>query len=326
MKYCYYLWLALFAFPVLSNEEKDTAIFSIVYENDIFANTDNGYTNGVRFGWLSSESNSPNWLKWSTDTLLPFATEGKKHLSIAVGQNMYTPTNLSVSTPLLTDRPYAGWLYASIGVISQTENTLDNLMLTFGMVGPASFAEETQKFIHQNITHSEISQGWDNQLKNEPGIILTYQRKWKALYEISKFGLGMDIVPQAGFNLGNVETDVMTGGTIRLGYNLHSDYGPPRVRPSLPGSDFFIPNNALSAYLFAGIEVRAVARNIFLDGNSFVNSQNVDRNILVGNMQFGASAIYGNNRISYTNVFMTREFREQKTPEAFGVVTFSYGF
>lgn len=307
-----------------NDEDKD--IYTIVFENDVFADTDHDYTDGVRASYLSSEANAPDWLKWGANHLLPFGLDGAKHMSLALGQNMYTPTNLSAKGPIRDDRPYAGWLYGSVGVVSDTGKTLDSLQLSLGVVGPYSYAEQTQDFIHKAVTGSPIPQGWDNQIKTEPGIMLTYERKWRALYQLSPFGLGVDFTPQGGVNLGNVETDAQIGGTVRIGYDLPADYGPPRVRPSLPGSDYFVPTKDLGGYLFAGVEGRAVAHNIFLDGNTFANSQHVTREPFVGSVQAGVALTLGEARLSYTQVFMSREFEEQKTPEQFGVVTVSYRF
>ena len=59
---------------------------------------------------------------------------------------------------------------------------------------------------------------------------------------------------------------------IRLGRNLRVDYGPPHVDLNT-GSDYIDPDRAdvggVGFYAFAGAEGRAIARNIFLDGNSF---------------------------------------------------------
>jgi hypothetical protein len=41
--------------------------------------------------------------------------------------------------------------------------------LTVGVVGPASFAEQTQKRIHE-IVNADEPRGWNTQLKNEPGV------------------------------------------------------------------------------------------------------------------------------------------------------------
>lgn len=302
----------------------DKDIFGVVLENDMFADSDQDYTNGVRFSWLSSEENTPRWVR-AAASILPLASAGNKRISVAAGQNMYTPSDISRSVPVSTDHPYAGWLYGSVGIVSDTGHTLDNVMLTVGVVGPWSFAEQTQKFVH-HVVDSQQPKGWDYQLKNEPGVMLTYERKWRGLYEAVPFGIGMDVTPHVGMNIGNVATDATVGATLRVGYDLPADYGPPRIRPSLPGSDFFMPTQKLGGYLFTTVGERAVARNIFLDGNTFRDSPSVDKKYLVGSIQVGAALTYGQTRLSYTQVFMDKEYTTQKHAAAFGVLTLSCRF
>ncbi|NBX02474.1 MAG: lipid A deacylase LpxR family protein [Alphaproteobacteria bacterium] len=315
------------AAPALAAEriaEDDKGIFNVVWENDIFAGTDRDYTNGVRFSWISSEENMPAWSQ-SIAHVLPMGTDGNKRISIAAGQNMYAPEDITRSTPIAGDHPYAGWLYGSVGLVSDTGKILDNVMLTVGVVGPLSYARQAQSFVH-HVVDSPHPAGWDNQLKNEPGIILTYERKWRDMYQISPFGLAADFTPHVGVNLGNVNTDAAIGATFRLGYDLPADYGPPRIRPSLPGSDFFIPTQELGGYLFTTIGERAVARNIFLDGNTFADGPHVDKKWAVGSLQVGAAMTYGNTRLSYTQVFMTKEYDTQQHAAVFGALTLSCRF
>lgn len=305
-------------------DEDDKGIFSFVFENDIVSGTDHGYTNGFRAAWLSSEKNNPDWLNDAAN-FLPLDTGGNKRVSVALGQSIFTPDNLQLNPPDPNDRPYAGWLYTSLGVVSDTGKTLDNVQLTVGVVGPSSGAEHTQKFVHRLI-NDEQPRGWDSQLKDEPGIMLTYERKWRGLYEAEAFGLGADVVPHVGANFGNINTSAAIGTTLRLGYDLPADYGPPRIRPSLPGSDFFIPTKELSGYLFTTVEGRAVARDIFLDGNTFRDSPSVDKENLVGSLQIGAAITYGDARLSYTQVFMTKQYKTEAQPDQFGSLALSYRF
>lgn len=311
--------------PLERKEEDDKGIFNLVWENDIFGGTDQNYTNGVRFAWLSSEENTPAWARWTANNLAPFERNGHKRISIALGQSMYTPDDPDARNVIAGDRPYAGWLYGTVGMVSDTGEILENMAVTVGMVGPAALAEPTQDFVH-DLTDSPHFNGWDNQLDNEPGLIVSYERKWRSIAEFSPFGLGADVTPHVGMNLGNIHTDASVGTTFRLGYDLPQDYGPPRIRPSLPGSDFFIPTQSLSGYLFAGVEGRAVGRNIFLDGNTFNGGPSVDKEWMVGSLQLGAALTYGDARVSYTHVFMTDEFKTQDKPAQFGAVTLSYRF
>jgi lipid A 3-O-deacylase len=304
--------------------EDDKSIANVVIENDSFAGSDRDYTNGIRFSLLSSETQMPVWVNRIAEAL-PLAGDGHKRISLAAGQSMFAPQDITRSDLIAGDHPYAGWLYGSVGMVSDTGATLDNVMLTLGVVGSLAYAEQTQQFVH-HLTDSPQPAGWDNQLNNEPGLIFTYERKWRSIYEVAPFGIGMDVTPHAGVNLGNVNTDASIGATFRIGYDLPADYGPPRIRPSLPGSDFFIPSQEMGGYLFTTIGGRAVARNIFLDGNTFSHSPHVERENLVGSMQVGAAITYGVTRISYTQVFMSKEYETQQDASSFGALTLSYRF
>ncbi|MEJ0063911.1 MAG: lipid A deacylase LpxR family protein [Alphaproteobacteria bacterium] len=312
--------------PDLGRNPDEKGIFSLIWENDIIARTDRGYTNGARVGWLSSEKDTPQFAHWIANNLTMADKDSQKRVAIAVGQSMYTPEDLNNPNPSPDDRPYAGWLYGSFGIVSDNGRRLDNLVLTLGVVGPWSYAEQTQKFVHKNITGSRDPKGWDSQLHNEPGAILTYQRKWRSLYQFSPFGTGMDVTPNATVNLGNINTSGAAGMTFRLGYDLPADYGPPLIRPSLPGSDFFIPTKTFGGYLFAGFQAHAVARDIFLDGNTFRDSPHVDKNVFVGDLQAGFALTYGNARLSYTHVVMTPEFHGQTGLSQYGSLNVAMRF
>lgn len=311
--------------PVLASEQTEIGILSLVLENDIFYDTDRNYTNGVRAAWLSAAEQAPEWALRAGLLFPLFPGDSTVRTGYAIGQNMYTPEDIEIPDPPFDDQPYAGWLYGSIGLIAETGQRLDQLGLTLGIVGPASLAEQTQKLIHE-ITGSPKPRGWDTQLKNEPGVILSYQRSWRRFIEETSLGNTFDVTPHAGGAIGNVFTYANAGFTLRYGRRLPHDYGPPRIQPSLPGSGFFVPQDRFGWYLFAGVEGRAVARNIFLDGNTFRNSRSVDKEPLVGDLQFGFALTWSDVRLSYTHVLRTPEFKTQGDTSEFGAVSLSIRF
>jgi len=324
-----FLFSALLSFCFLSSavagELDDKGIYNISYENDVFSGTDQNYTNGVRISYLTAENDIPRIvLDWAAKAPF-FHRAGKRRASFAVGQSMFTPQDITISQLQPNNRPYAGWLYGSAGLVSDSGDRLDNLQLTVGVVGPASLAEQTQKFVHKNMNGSPDPKGWRHQLKNEPGIILSYERQWKTFYEINEkhTGWAFDFSPHLGASVGNVFTYAAAGGTFRLGYDLPNDYGPPRIRPSLPGSDYFVPTDDLGWYLFAGFEGRAVGRNIFLDGNTLTDSHSVDREAFTGDIQTGLAVILYGTRVAYTHIFRGKEFQQQGRNDQFGALTVS---
>ncbi|WP_225765927.1 lipid A deacylase LpxR family protein [Inquilinus sp. Marseille-Q2685] len=306
--------------------EDPGAFISFSLENDVFANTDRGYTNGFRFAFTSSETWTPDWLATAARAFPLFPDAAPIRSTLSFGQSLYTPKDISRRDPDPNDRPYAAWLYGSAAVLADSGDRLDRLELQIGVVGPYAIGEQVQNTVH-SIIGSQKARGWKHQLNNEPGVILSYERTWRSLYAAAPLGIGFDLSPYVGASLGNVLTQASVGATARLGFDLPADYGPPRIRPSVPGSDFFIPTSGFSWYLFASVEGRAVARNIFLDGNTFEDSPHVTKNPLVGDLQLGIAIQIDDIRIAYTHVYRTQEFEEQKNRfSQYGAFTLSWRF
>jgi hypothetical protein len=306
-------------------------ILSVQVENDMWGNgTDRHYTHGTRISYLSSEE-TPTWLKRAAAFVPIFSRRGHLRTSYAVGQSIFTPEDITRKDLIDDERPYAGWLYGAIGLISDHRvrdgslgsGRLDSLELNLGVVGPSALAEETQSFVHK-IVDAPQPKGWRNQLHDEFGIMLVYDRQWQAQYVSEVYGLGIDLTPNVGGTLGNVLTSVSCGATLRIGRDLPSDYGPPSIRPSLPGSGFFRPTRNFGWYLFTGVEGRYVLHSIFLDGNTFRDSHSVDREPWVGDIQAGLVLTWGDVRLSFTNIFRTDEFAEQKSSTEFGSLSLSF--
>lgn len=307
-------------------EEDPGAFISFGLENDLFANTDRGYTNGFRFAYTSSETGTPDWLATAARAFPLFPDAAPIRSTLSFGQNLYTPKDISLRDPDPNDRPYAAWLYGGAAVLADSGDRLDRLELQIGVVGPYAIGEQVQNTVH-GIIGAEKAHGWKHQLNNEPGVLLSYERTWRSLYAAAPLGIGFDLSPYLGATVGNVLTQASAGATVRLGYDLPADYGPPRIRPSVPGSDFFIPTSGFSWYLFASVEGRAVARNIFLDGNTFEDSPHVTKNPLVGDLQLGLAVQIDDLRIAYTHVYRTQEFEEQKDHfSQYGAFTLSWRF
>lgn len=305
-----------------SSYAEDRGTFSFVAENDIF-HSDRYYTNGVRASWLSAPNGGSSLARKAARLFPLFPEEYTVRTSYAAGQSMYTPGSITQKNPPDGDRPYAGWLYGSVGLIAEDGKRLDQLELSVGVVGPSSFAEQTQKTVHRFIG-SDDPQGWDGQLKDEPGIILMYQRNWRSLITNDAFGFPLDITPHMGGALGNIFTYANTGFMVRYGQQPDLDYGPPRIQPSMPGSGFFVTEDRFRWYVFAGMDGRAVARNIFLDGNTFRDSVSTDKKPFVADVQFGAVVSWRKYLLGYTQVMRSREFDGQSSRyQSFGAVSFS---
>lgn len=320
------LLIAASASPSIYAASDAPGTLSVVLENDWFNGSDSHYTNGFSVGWVPGAAAPPPQWAVNLARLLPwFPQQGEVRHGYAFGQSTFVPSDITVADPPLTDRPYAGWLYASLGLAADSGSTLDQFGVTVGVVGPASFAEDTQKFFHEALG-SDDPQGWDTQLENEPGVVLTYQRSWRGPATGGASGPQFDFVPHAGAALGNVYTYANAGVTLRYGTQLPNDYGAPYVRQGLPAASNFTTASDFGWYVFAGVEGRAVAHNIFLDGNTFRDSRSVDKKPFVGDLQFGFVLDWPDVRVSYTHVLRTREFRTQEDNDGYGAVSVALKF
>jgi lipid A 3-O-deacylase len=313
--------------PAENGSQTDQGIYySLSIENDLFASRDQRYTSGIKVSGLRAEERLPGIFRRNLDRIPFFPEHGKKRFGFQIGQSIFTSDDISEKNPSENERPYAGWLYTTMEVSSDTGRILDQFQITLGLVGRYSLAEQTQKTFHK-IINSPDPKGWHTQLKTEPGIIISYQRKWKAKKEFVEIaGLGLDFSPHLGGSLGNIFTHLAMGGIFRAGIDLPQDYGPPLISPSMAGSNFFVPANTFGWYVFAGLEGRAVARNIFLDGNTFRHSRSVNKKYFVADIMGGAVVTFNKFRLAYTHVLRTKEFKGQDGMDNYGAVTLTARF
>ena len=304
---------------------------SVIEENDsLFFDSDDHYTQGLRFAWLGpdvapgSAWNEPfDFLGGVLPVFGAGETERSRRYALSFGQSFFTPTVIAANPPDPTDRPYAGWLYLGADLLQDSDRRmLEHLELQLGVVGPAALGKQVQRTWHDWIGATE-PEGWDSQLHNEPGLVLSYERKWR-------FGTGtdgVDVIPELGGSVGNVLSYGEAGAMLRFGHNLQADYGPARIRPALSGTDYFnrdYMDGDFGIYGFIGAQGRAVGRNIFLDGNTVRASPSVDKEPLVADLQAGASLFSRSGlRLDVSVVHRTDEFEGQHgSGDNFGIVSF----
>jgi len=323
--------------PLPAEIARQTGTFTLYFENDYFGGTDRHYTNGVKLSCLYSDVTSwgqPGWRKALLEKL-PFVNrpEGRKNFGFALGQNIYTPQDQEAVVPDPRDRPYAGWSYLELTFLSETEHIADTVSFQIGMIGRHSYAQDIHRTVHKWINDSRPN-GWEYQLHDEAGLNVIFERKWRLYGRALNDVLGIDLVPHAGLTLGNIQTHANAGGTLRLGFNLPSDFGVELIRPGGGGNTPIddrdprvAPNRDWSFFVFAAADGRAVARDIFLDGNTFKDSPKVDKKIFVADLSYGVGFVAGRWQLTFTQVYRTREFEGQPfNHNDFGSATLSYAF
>lgn len=308
-------------FPAALLEREDQRYVSITLENDLFGSgRDQNYTNGVRIGWLNTGRKPPG-ITEDLERVLPYLdVNDTTSVTYSLGHNLYTPDDIESAEQDPDDRPWAAFAYGSMGMVTLDDNSLDEYEIALGVVGPMALGEPIQKTVH-DVLGSPEPRGWDNQLKNEPGLILSWQRRWPKSLREDLAGTYLSLTPHFGLTAGNIYTYANAGATFKVS----SEDGrwadkPLMVRPSIPGSGFFPRTRDAYWEVFFAVEGRAMARNIFLDGNTFTDSHSVDSRPLVGDVSAGVTGTWGRLRVGYTVVYRTREFAGQDEADVFGAV------
>ena len=134
--------------------------FKIYFENDMFGIfTDSQYSSGEKFSALYHVREPTNFMY---DILFSGDKEYDIFTTISIGNQIYTPDDLTATQLQENQRPYGGWTYLEMGMHKSTKDTLNSLQLKVGMIGPSSHSEEIQTVIHE-LVNAGLPMGWDHQ-------------------------------------------------------------------------------------------------------------------------------------------------------------------
>ncbi|MFS8084738.1 MAG: lipid A deacylase LpxR family protein [Acidobacteriota bacterium] len=344
-----------------------TSILAFQLENDLFAGTDAEYTSGAKLTWVSPNIEGfdspllPAWVRCSNERvrdvvrwfLPPGATA--RNMVVTLGQAMYTPADRDRASVDPGDRPYAGWTYLGLGynvrfdpdpdLRLRTTSTaiLNTLEIDLGIVGPHSYAKQSQDLIHRMRGIPRFL-GWDHQLQDEPGLQIVWEQKFRPRTLSSEKeidaggGFAVEAIPHYGISMGNVASYVNVGAEVRFGWRLPDDFGTASIRP---GGGSAAPRSATqlacvycqhSFHFFASFDGRAVANNIFLDGNTFKRSHAIKKKLLVGDIAYGWAYTWPKNpsfpggKLAYVHYVQSREFEGEGRNHGFGSVSVSIDF
>ncbi len=319
--------IVLFCFPATPSFAAEQqavpsrSAFSVRYENDVFGGTDENYTDGISLA-LTQKGKGLLGGVWD----LAGNTEGERFVTYELTQLMFTPEDLGLSNPDPTDRPYAGLLYLGCSTHLQREESLHSLKLMAGIAGPASFAEDVQRFTHKQLGY-KFPQGWDHQLKNEPVVNLLYEYRHK--YRLTPRGtaVSVELIPMGGAFLGNYLTQAEFEMQCRIGY-LPDDFGATVLRGIgyLPFPQEERTHHAWGFYAFAGGGANLVARNLTLDGNTFAESRSVEKRPFLPAAELGASLWTKWFQTTFSYVMWGKEFYGQPRREDYGSILVSFYF
>lgn len=311
-------------------QQRDASAFSFFLENDAFISSDTGYTNGVRISW--SALRYRGWMRKITqhnvattfDAALKTIGLGRVRLSrlglipnrspavhcdenpvrddratgpcsmlnVALAQAMYTPDSLASRNIVLNDRPYGGFLYATVGVTLLDSPrarssghwlafTQVSHQLLFGFTGKLSFAENTQSLAHWTFSPaSHRPLGWRNQLRTAPQVgLITDIAARPGILEYCKAQCDgtmdelrrVDLTPHTEVVTSTHMLRLSQGLTLRAGIDFPDMVETLRIPVTAPASGarargLTILGERYWFYGFANAEARYVPYNMFIRG------------------------------------------------------------
>lgn len=254
------------------------------FDNDSPQRSDDQYTSGLSFSYVSDDLESfeaspltdsvGRWLDRSFD----LDDHDQPFVIFSASQRIFTPTDLDARHPVEGDLPYSASLYGTVVAGTQDRDRLDAISLTAGLVGPLALGEQTQKAIHRWIGSAE-PRGWEHQLETEPLVNFGYDHRRRLTSFGNRAGFGGDLLGGVSASLGNLQSQVSIGTTVRYGFRTPTNFHMPThflAEESLGLRAYDEPEGDGSWYLYAGAVATALGNAIYLDGNTFRGSHSVD--------------------------------------------------
>jgi lipid A 3-O-deacylase len=292
---------------------------------------DRGYTNGLqvtlRTGNLQGLA-QPDCLPLAVravdrtvDWLYPAGLD-QKNVLFSVFHGVFTPADHETTGVVANDRPYAAVLLFGAGYNARrSDTTLHSTQLRFGIVGPSAKGEQLQNGVHKMLGVNHYN-GWRNQLHDEPLLQLLHERLRRVEFASAPWGLESDLIGHWGGSLGNFATYANAGAEWRFGRNLSTDFGTDPLRAdgeNVARGD--APAQRWAWHAFLSFDLRAVAHNITLDGNTWKDSHGVAKKRWVADLGYGVAVVHRSWKLVLSQYVRTREFEGQPHRSVFGSLT-----
>jgi lipid A 3-O-deacylase len=239
-------------------------LFRFYYDNDFInvagKGTDRWYTGGIRLDYFYTR-NKPS--RSILNRWMPGAgANAVNTYGWSLMQMAFTPDNIKKTEPEVDDYPYAGGLFLvhTLHSSDPVKKMMFQTELIGGVLGPFSYAAETQEGIHRWI-HYQLPMGWDYQMKTDLllNLNLTLERSvWQQ-------GKWIEVNAGGNIRVGTMEDAANIYGMVRIGkmepyYNGYlSQYGSPRENK---------PHRS-QIYLSIKPGLSLTAYNAFVDGGIF---------------------------------------------------------
>lgn len=271
------------------------AFNAILWDNDVLSpgETDAYYTNGIVYHHVSDPLPPEQGARWRacpgvtglsrllSGWLIRTDEHTRYRHSWEAGQVIQTPLDKQASPPDPDDQPYAGLLYAGCNLHARTADRAEALGLQAGVVGPWSLAEQSQALVHHLAGVREAA-GWDGQLRNEFVVNLRYDRQ-EILHKAELGSHGISVFDNMDFALGPLMTSASAGINVLYASDPDAVFG---LNPNYLGRYPNMTGRSIGFYTMTSLQVTGVLRNLFLNGNTWVDSPaSVDHEPLLGAAQ-----------------------------------------
>ena len=315
---------ALFSVPSVGGT------LGISWDNDLLTGSDKGYTNGVRASYLttSAEKNHSCQLclaKKARNQLSPMPGIGGSNsqhaLVLTITQLMITPENIEARSPQFNDIPYTGYLSGRAGLWSWTPDRITGYGMLLGVVGPESYAEESQKQVHR-ITGSTDPNGWDNQLGTDVIAGLGATRAQRFYSDANPEEIEHDMGWVASLRASNFISDARLGLSWRMGSHLPTNFIPDYAGISssigLPGA---LNASGSGWSVFAGVMAQWIPYS-YIDEKA--ENYQYDQKALVGHAGVGAGWHTPGFQATLSVRTTSSQNKTNKEPLSFGTISFTW--
>lgn len=257
--------------------------------------TDRFYTFGLHLDYYYS----PRHRNLFSGLWLPKAgSEANNVSSVGISYMMFTPSNINEANPLPWDYPYCGAAIIRHSLFSYNPVKKYNFQSTisFGVMGPVSYAEELQKYIHKVIGDKE-PKGWSNQIAND--ILLNFQ--FAAERNITEAGKWMELIGGARVDVGSMLNRASAYMILRVG-KMNPWFSGFLAHQGVPHS-VEIRRSRIQFYITVIPTASVVAYNSLLEGGIILHKQqpfSPPVNRIIGSVDYGPSFSWRNFTISFT--------------------------
>lgn len=200
----FFLPVFLLITALASSQQELSKELSLTLDNDLFVSRekDRYYSSGVTI--------AHRYFKPNVGKIIEFE----------IGQQIYTPYKSILSDKKLHDRPFAGYLYGSLGVIAMSnDHTVFKNSIQFGIVGQGALGKQLQEFVH-SIYNFERPEGWKYQIENT--LAINFDSELYTLLATNNSNY-FDISFLAKIKTGTIFNDLSIGFMGRIGLTKLQD-------------------------------------------------------------------------------------------------------